>query len=64
MAEKKPEILVKCKTCGDTGVWETGNNDLPCPHCPKGDTAVFNCCTPSGLKKLTGEQIRRGEDRY
>jgi hypothetical protein len=46
-----------CKTCDDTGVWETGNNDLPCPHCPKGDTAVFN---QAGLDRpITGAQMRR-----
>lgn len=31
----------RCKLCNDTGVYETGNNDLPC-SCPRGDTAVFN----------------------
>lgn len=31
----------KCPKCNDTGVWETGNNDLPC-DCPAGKTALFN----------------------
>lgn len=35
------ERLGLCLRCGDTGVIETGNNDLPC-DCPKGDTAMFN----------------------
>lgn len=51
----------KCSKCNDTGVWETGNNDLPC-DCPAGKTAVFNvagCPTP-----LTGAQIKRGEDLH
>lgn len=26
----------KCDTCRDTGVWETGNNDMVCP-CPAGE---------------------------
>lgn len=31
----------KCLKCNDTGVFETGNNDLPC-ECPAGKTALFN----------------------
>ena len=34
----------KCKTCGDTGSIDTGNNDLPC-HCPMGAKAKFNHCS-------------------
>jgi hypothetical protein len=43
----------KCSHCNDSGVIETGNNDLPCEHCPKGRTAVFN--TMDG--RQTGEQM-------
>jgi len=25
-----------CPYCYDTGTWETGNNDVTCPHCPAG----------------------------
>ncbi|MEK7173257.1 MAG: hypothetical protein AAB740_04785, partial [Patescibacteria group bacterium] len=32
---------IKCTKCNDTGVIETGNNDLPC-DCPAGDEALFN----------------------
>ena len=42
-----------CEDCKDTGVIETGNNDLPCPNCPAGQTAVFN--TPEGAK--TGAEL-------
>ena len=35
------KIEEHCPLCNDTGVIETGNNDLPC-KCPKGDTAEFN----------------------
>ena len=45
-----------CKKCNDTGVIETGNNDLPC-DCPKGATALFNQAGVDGL--VTGEEIRR-----
>ncbi len=31
----------KCSKCDDTGIIETGNNDLPC-DCPAGNTAQFN----------------------
>lgn len=34
-------MTYKCPKCKDTGVWETGNNDLPC-ECPAGKTALFN----------------------
>lgn len=34
-------MIYKCEKCKDTGVWETGNNDLPC-DCPAGKTALFN----------------------
>ena len=30
-----------CTSCNDTGVYETGNNDLPC-SCPAGATAMFS----------------------
>jgi hypothetical protein len=49
------EKLRKCRHCDDSGVIETGNNDLPCEHCPKGRTAVFN--TMDGPQ--TGEDMIR-----
>lgn len=24
-----------CELCRDTGIWDTGNNELPCPNCPE-----------------------------
>lgn len=42
-----------CPKCNDTGVIETGNNDLPC-DCPAGDSPVFN--TVWGEK--TGAELR------
>ena len=51
-----PEDEVICRHCNDSGVIETGNNDLPCEHCPKGQTAVFN----TGYGQQTGEQVLRG----
>ncbi len=49
----------KCKVCDDTGVYETGNNDLPC-DCPAGETALFNTYTTSkGSITVTGAQMRR-----
>ncbi len=50
------EKLRFCPHCNDTGVIETGNNDLPCEHCPKGQTAVFNV---GGGQTQTGEQVLR-----
>lgn len=44
-----------CTQCNDTGVIETGNNDLPC-DCEAGASAVFNI----GLDApVTGAQVRR-----
>lgn len=48
--------MAKCVKCGDTGVIETGNNDLPC-DCPAGDTALFN--TAGGDGPVTGKEMRR-----
>lgn len=45
----------RCKLCGDTGVDETGNNDLPC-DCPAGDTALFRVC---GRGTITGAEVRK-----
>lgn len=45
-----------CKKCNGTGVWETGNNDLPC-DCSAGDTALFNEAEVEG--PVTGAEIRR-----
>jgi hypothetical protein len=36
-----PQKPFDCKKCRDTGIIETGNNDLAC-DCPKGDKAMFN----------------------
>ncbi len=48
-----------CPECKDSGVIETGNNDLPC-DCPAGDKAVFNTCDG----QVTGRSIKKGwEDR-
>lgn len=47
--------LAKCRECGDTGIIETGNNDIPC-ECPAGDTAVlFNAV--GGIQQ-TGKEVR------
>ena len=47
---------MKCKKCNDTGIWETGNNDLPC-DCPMGDSALFNMCGVTG--PVTGKEMRK-----
>jgi hypothetical protein len=41
---------MQCNKCGDTGIIETGNNDLPC-DCPKGKLAEFNV---AGLDVVLG----------
>lgn len=43
-----------CEKCNDTGVIETGNNDLPC-DCPAGDKAVFN---DASLGHVTGKELK------
>ncbi|MBI4121302.1 MAG: hypothetical protein HY457_03550 [Parcubacteria group bacterium] len=48
--------MPKCIECGDTGVIETGNNDLPC-DCPAGATALFNQAGVDG--PVTGAELRR-----
>lgn len=48
--------MSKCKRCDDTGVIETGNNDMPCT-CPVGSTALFNQAGVEG--PVTGAEIRR-----
>lgn len=48
--------MPKCTNCNDTGVIETGNNDLPC-DCPAGATALFNQAGVEG--PVTGEEVRR-----
>lgn len=47
---------MSCPKCHDTGVIETGNNDLPC-DCPAGDTALFNQAGVAG--PVTGTEIRQ-----
>ncbi len=48
--------MPKCAMCNDTGIIETGNNDLPC-SCPAGATARFNEAGVEG--SVTGAEIRR-----
>jgi hypothetical protein len=54
--KQNKEKTTKCEKCNDTGVIETGNNDLPCT-CPLGKTALFNQAGVEGL--VTGEEIER-----
>jgi len=49
-------LVNTCSKCGGIGIWETGNNDLPC-DCPAGDTALFNEAGVEGV--VTGAEIRR-----
>lgn len=48
-------MRAKCERCDDTGVIETGNNDLPC-DCPAGGAARFNV---AGVGNVSGEAVRR-----
>lgn len=48
--------MPKCSLCDDTGVFETGNNDLPC-KCPAGQTARFNVAGVTGT--VTGAEIEQ-----
>ena len=48
---------MNCKHCNDTGVNETGNNDLPCEECALGATAIFNCTDGHGGHQETGMQV-------
>lgn len=59
-----PEIFrpaPTCPHCSDSGVIETGNNDLPCEHCPAGDRAVFYVAGQP--RPLTGVQIKANRRR-
>ncbi len=47
---------MQCRHCQDTGMIETGNNDLPC-ICPAGAGALFNVAGVQGL--VTGAECRR-----
>jgi len=43
-----------CSECKNTGVIETGNNDLPC-DCPMGDAAIFNV---AGRGQVLGKVLK------
>ncbi len=49
-------INIDCLECNDTGVIDTGNNDLPC-ECLLGALALFNVAGVDG--PVTGTEIRR-----
>jgi hypothetical protein len=53
--EAVSERARRCASCNDTGVIETGNNDLPC-DCPAGGAARFNV---AGVGNVSGEAVRR-----
>ena len=48
-------MRAKCERCDDTGVIETGNNDLP-RDCSAGGAARFNV---AGVGNVSGEAVRR-----
>jgi hypothetical protein len=51
---KQQHIYTPCPKCNDTGVIETGNNDLPC-DCKSGDEAMFNV----GFGTVRGAEIKQ-----
>lgn len=46
---------MNCTRCQDTGVIETGNNDLPC-NCVAGDVTQFNV---AGVGQIDGASVKR-----
>ncbi|MFA6436907.1 MAG: hypothetical protein WC242_02205 [Candidatus Paceibacterota bacterium] len=48
--------MPNCTKCNDTGIVDTGNNDLPC-DCPAGATTSFNIVGVKG--SVTGAEIWR-----
>jgi len=48
--------MANCSRCKDTGVIDTGNNDLPC-HCGAGDTAQFNVAGVRG--PISGAEVKK-----
>lgn len=50
--------MVNCHFCFDTGIIVTGNNDLPCSYCEKGDTALFNDAQVEG-GPINGALVKR-----
>lgn len=61
-AKPEPSVMeprpFRCVRCCDTGVIETGNNDLPC-DCAAGDKALFSI----GGVSLTGNDVWRSMRR-
>lgn len=53
---ERNQAMPKCMQCNDTGVIETGNNDIPC-DCPAGNSALFNTTGVDG--SVTGAELRR-----
>jgi hypothetical protein len=49
-------MMPSCRECNDTGVIETGNNDLPC-DCLAGATAKFNVAGVRG--PVSGAEVKR-----
>jgi hypothetical protein len=48
-----------CELCRDTGIWDTGNNELPCPNCPElADRALFYDAHVIG-GPVTGREVKR-----
>ena len=50
----------KCSHCGDTGIIETGNNDLHC-DCEAGATAILNVCMTTGPGKVEAVPMTRAQ---
>ncbi len=50
------EVKMSCPLCHDTGVIETGNNDMPC-SCPAGDKATFNVAGING--PISGLELKK-----
>ncbi len=47
--------MAKCKKCNNTGIIDTGNDDLPC-DCDAGTSAQFNIAGVDG--SVTGREVR------
>ena len=48
--------MANCNRCNDTGVIDTGNNELPCT-CTKRDSAMFNVAGVS--QPVNGVAVRK-----
>lgn len=62
-ADDRVKLQPLCATCKDTGIIDTGNNDLPCTDCDRGKDKLFQVAMCGGPVIMMGAEVAHRTQR-